>query len=556
MRDFRLGLQRLFNPIDIMPLVLFRVAFGGIMVWEVWRYFHFDRVYRYYIEPIFTFHYYGFHWLNPLPGDGMVWLFYGLAALSICILLGLFYRAVMPLFWLVFTYIFLLDETQYLNHFYLISLISFLLIFVPAHRKWSLDSLLFPKIHSETAPLWSLWLLRGQMAIVYIYGGIAKINPDWLRGEPMRDWLSSRTDFPLIGQYFTEEWMVYAFSYGGLLLDLLVVPFLLWKRTRIPALLVAIVFHLTNARLFNIGIFPWFAIAATLLFLPPHWFRFRSRRMETMVKTQTIHLRERLLLLGIACYFLIQILLPLRHFLYADYVSWTEDGHTLAWHMKLRSKDGTIALYASHPDTGITEIIPLEDYLNRRQTSQMSDNPHMILRFVHYLSETDAYAGQEIRAWSMMSLNGRASQLLIDPTANLVEEVDDLWRDDWVLPLLQAPAPDTGTPTLLISRRVNGVLIFINITEQAFPLENLELRFGDITLSGATIGLSELEADGCFVAHHEQADMATVFPICNEDSNRMSLALDMAWQNLSMTVTAPYEIECSPEYCLVTYIAD
>src|SRR5918997_832685 len=110
-----------------------------------------------------------------------------------------------------------------------------------------------------------------QMGIVYFYGGLAKLNGDWLAGEPMRTFLRSNTDFPVIGSLFTDERMVYLFSYGGLLLDLLVVPFLLWRRTRLVAFAFAVAFHFTNSHLFNIGIFPWLAIAATTLFFSPSW---------------------------------------------------------------------------------------------------------------------------------------------------------------------------------------------------------------------------------------------------------------------------------------------
>ncbi|MBK9125756.1 MAG: HTTM domain-containing protein [Chloroflexi bacterium] len=197
--------QRLFDPIDIAPLVFFRVAFGVLMLWEVWRYFNFTRIERYYIFPEYNFPYYGFDWLQPLPGDGMFVLFHVLGGLSVLIMLGAFYRASMAVFWLCFTYVFLLDKAQYLNHFYLVSLVSGLLIFVPAHRALSVDAWLRPSIRSQTAPNWALWLLRGQMAVVYFFGGLAKINADWFAGQPLRIWMGARTDFPLIGGLFTEE---------------------------------------------------------------------------------------------------------------------------------------------------------------------------------------------------------------------------------------------------------------------------------------------------------------------------------------------------------------
>jgi vitamin K-dependent gamma-carboxylase len=558
MTRFQRLVEALFNPIEIAPLVFFRVAFGGIMLWEVWRYFNFNRIFRYYIDPTFYFHYYGFDWLQPLPGDGMYWLFHFLGVLSIAIMLGLFYRATMVVFWLCFTYIFLLDQTQYLNHFYLISLVAFVMIFIPAHRAMSIDALLRPRLRSTTAPNWSLWLLRGQMAVVYTYGGLAKINPDWLRGEPMRDWMAARTDFPLIGPLFTDEWMVYLFSYGGLLLDLFVVPFLLWPRTRIPALMLATVFHLSNARLFNIGVFPWFAIAITLLYLPPEWFRPLRLNLRWLApdpaRLATAPDRRRLVLGGMALFFAVQMVMPLRHTLYPGYVSWTEEGHNLAWHMKLRSKGGFVTYFASDPASGATWSVDYSAMLNQRQITQMSDNPQMILRFAHYLAEQlEAEGGRniQIRAWAMVDVNSRAPQLMIDPTADLAREPYDLSVSDWILPLVQMPAPAETNPAVLVSRRAPGLLVIVNLTEDPFPLDQLTFEADGQRLSGADFGLEALWARECVVAHSPGLDLGTVFLTCNEAGSRLVIDEVFWGQPLNIALDDQNARACAEPVCTI-----
>jgi len=105
--------------------------------------------------------------------------------------------------------------------------LSFLLCIVPAHKMWSLDARCRPQLRADTTPAWTLWLLRAQVAVVYFFGGVAKLNGDWLRGEPMRMWLADRTEFPVIGRFFTEESTVYLFSYGALFNDLLAPALLL-----------------------------------------------------------------------------------------------------------------------------------------------------------------------------------------------------------------------------------------------------------------------------------------------------------------------------------------
>lgn len=124
-----------------------------------------------------------------------------LGTLAVFIATGFLYRVSVVLFFLAFTYSFLLDQALYLNHLYLVCLFSFLLIFMPANRALSIDSWLRPRIRSQTTPAWTMWLLRLQIGVVYFYGGVAKISPDWLRCEPMRSWMARNTDLPVVADF-------------------------------------------------------------------------------------------------------------------------------------------------------------------------------------------------------------------------------------------------------------------------------------------------------------------------------------------------------------------
>ncbi|MEO1669015.1 MAG: HTTM domain-containing protein [Chloroflexota bacterium] len=441
----------LYRPVSIVPLVLFRVAFGAIMIWEVWRYFHYDRVERYYMRPLTFFPYRGFEWLAPLPGDGMTWLFYGLALLSACIMVGLFYRASAILFFLTFTYIFLLDQAQYLNHFYLISLVSFILIFISPHRAYAVDAWLGLAQRSTFVPAWSLNWLRFQIAVPYIYGGIAKLNSDWLQGQPMGMWLAARTDFPIIGRWFTADWAGQAFSYGGLLLDLLFVPLVLWHRTRWLAMVAVTVFHFTNARLFNIGIFPWMMLAATVVFLPEAWFR-----RQTAPPIDRRHRLPRVLLGGLALYIVLQLLMPLRHLAYPSDPSWSEAGHMFAWHMRLRSKDADTRFFAYTTESGRFWEVDATPYLTPRQHQQMADHPEMIRHFARFLGDDLQNTYGEpvaVYAWAMVSLNGRPPQLMVDPSVDLTQSALTWGENDWVLPLYQRNIGHPSEPPLLLLYR-------------------------------------------------------------------------------------------------------
>ncbi len=261
----------LFEQVDAASLVFFRVAFGSIMLVECWRFWEHGWIARHYIEPEFFFKYYGFGWVEPWPGSGMYWHFVLLAVLSLLIAVGALYRLAAILFFFAFTYVFLLDQARYLNHFYLVILIAFIMTLVPANRSFALDAWLRPRLSKDTVPAWSVWLFRLQFEIVYIYAGVVKVNPDWLRLEPLGMWLARRDDWPVIGPLFNEDWVVALAAYGVIALHIIGAPLLLFRRTRGYVMVLYFAFHLMNHFLFRIGIFPWVTMAGTLLFLEPDW---------------------------------------------------------------------------------------------------------------------------------------------------------------------------------------------------------------------------------------------------------------------------------------------
>jgi len=443
----------LFEPVDISFLVFFRIVFGGILLWESYRYFTHGWIRRYYIEPVVNFGYYGFSWVKPWPEPGMYVHFFVLGLAAACVMVGFLYRFAAPVLFLTFTYSFLLDQTRYLNHFYLVCLISFLMCFLPANRAFSVDALLRRRIRSDFVPAWTLWLLRAQVGIPYFYGGIAKLNSDWLHGgEPMRSWLRPLTRVTGGSAIFTSDWIVYSFVIAGLLLDLLVVPLLLWRRTRPFALAAAILFNLMNALIFDIGIFPWLMLGSLLVFFPPDLARrfaraFLSPGEQVPVKAETLaatsscapsFASQKLVVRLLVAYFAFQLVFPLRHYFYPGDVNWTEEGHNFSWHMKLRTKSGEAIFTVTHPESGQTWTVKPEDYLKPHQLTKAITKPDLLVIFGHYLAEEkkrEGYENVEVRAHVMVSLNGRNPQLLIDPNVDLAKEEVSLLPARWIVPL-------------------------------------------------------------------------------------------------------------------------
>jgi vitamin K-dependent gamma-carboxylase len=454
----------LFSPVDIASLVAFRIAFGGIMLWEVIRFFSHDRIARYWIEPAFHFTYPGFHWVQPWPGHGMYIHLAVLAVFALLITAGAFYRVSAVCFSLGFIYTFLLEQTVYLNHLYLVCLISFLMIFLPAHRAFSVDGLRYPKIRVDIIPFWPLFLLRMQVAIVYIYAGIAKLNLDWFRGEPVRMWLREKSETPGLGWLFERPETFYLIAWGGLAFDLFIVPFLIWKCTRAAAFLVAVCFHLLNVWFFDIGIFPWISIAMTTLFFEPDWPRRFVRRLSFRSETrppegahpsvgsiETDFKRQRRIARWIIAYLTCQLFIPLRHWLYPGDVAWTEEGHQFSWRMKLRDKEGVALFFVTDPVKKETWCARTEAHLEPWQHRQMAKRPELIRQFAHYLAtvnQQELGSPVEVRVQSLVSLNNHPPARLIRPEIDLSKEPYRIGPAKWISPRPAHSLTAAGKPEL------------------------------------------------------------------------------------------------------------
>src|SRR5580704_16371453 len=182
----------LYQPVDIASLAVMRILFGIIIMVEAFRYVDLVRIFYKFNEQTFYFKFRYFEWVKPLSIEDMqlVFILYGIS--GILITLGLFYRLATLTAAFCISYIFLVDATNYLNHFYLVIIFSFMMFFIPCHRAWSLDALIYPKKAQETIANWAIWLVRAQLVIVYSYAAIAKMNVDWINGMPLYNWIGDR----------------------------------------------------------------------------------------------------------------------------------------------------------------------------------------------------------------------------------------------------------------------------------------------------------------------------------------------------------------------------
>ncbi len=429
----------LFRHIDNTPLTVFRIIFGLLLFLESVGAIFTGWITRALVEPKFTFNFIGFDFLQPLPGNGMYYYYLAMGIFGFCVMIGYRYRFAIISFFILWSASYLMQKSSYNNHYYLVCLLSFLMIFQPANKYLSVDVKRNPELKSISVPFWTSLLLIVQIGLVYFYGGVAKIYPDWLNATPVQIFLSSKTDYPIVGSLFTKEWFHYLLSYSGLFFDLLIIPLLLFRKTRIFGFILSVFFHLFNAIIFQVGIFPFLTLSFAVFFFKPETIRNTFLKKKPLYDKNEIVLPQRknyyYVLIGI--YFTIQILLPLRHWLIKDNVLWTEEGHRLSWRMMLRSKSGYQIFTVVDKTTQKIEKIKLANYLTQKQIAAMSTKPDMIWQFSQHLKKEYAKKEQDIAVYvkGNVNVNGKTFHPLVNDTIDIASiKWSPFKHSKWLLP--------------------------------------------------------------------------------------------------------------------------
>lgn len=434
------------QPVSIAPLVTFRIAFGLLMFLSTLRFWWRGWVDSVYVKPQFHFTYMGFEWVQPFDRVGMYVLFAIIALSALFIALGLVYRIASILFFVGFTYVELIDVTTYLNHYYFVSLVGFLMIWLPANRLYSLDTRIRPDRKKFEVPAWTIWIIRFQLAIVYIYAGLAKLNADWLLdAEPMKTWLPSQSHLPIIGKYMYEEWVAYLFSWFGALYDLFIVGLLLFRKTRLIGFVLVLIFHTATAIFFpGIGMFPYVMMVSSLIFFSGRLHeRLLSKlfgKEKSAIDKGSVQRKTKfssVLYVAIVVYMSLQLVIPLRFLLYPGRLFWTEQGYRFSWRVMLMEKAGTAYFTVKDKHDRQSFAVNNSEYLTPIQEKMMSTQPDMILKFAHFLAEKYKEKGidsPKVYAEVYVALNGQRSRLYLDSTVNLAEQKLSWKHYDWILP--------------------------------------------------------------------------------------------------------------------------
>ena len=412
----------LFKKIDNTTLIVFRIIRGFVLMIEAWGSIFTGWINLTFIKPKIHFGFIAFSWLQPLEGLGMYYIYAIMGALGLCVILGYFYRFAIIFYTLLWTYCYLIHKASYNNHYYLMILLCVIMCFLPAHKSHSLDVKQGRVLKEIAMPYWCKFILMFQITCVYFFGAIAKIYPDWMDGTYLKLKLGRKIATPFFSQFFKEEWFYMTLTYGGFLFDLLIIPLLIYKRTRVFAFIISIFFHSFNSFVFQVGVFPYLSLAFAIFFFPVDKIRkifLPKKELYSGIEFDVPSNKKTVLFL-LSSYIILQLFLPLRQHLVKGNVFWTEEGHKMSWRMMLRSTSGTTRykIYNVNKDSTYTHKPKI---LTRKQQSLLNTRPDVIWQYAQYLKKEEAKKGNTIKVYaiSKKKLNNRHYQEFIDPNVDL-----------------------------------------------------------------------------------------------------------------------------------------
>jgi len=356
---------------------------------------------------------------------------------ALCVAIGLFYRYALGLFLVLFTYFELVDATNYLNHHYLVILFGVLLLCAPAHRYFSLDVRRGAVIPCTEISQFYILILIVQIALVYTFAGLAKLNSDWLlQAMPLRIWLLEYQYLPLVGGLLKYTQTAFAFSWFAAFYDCTIIYFLLCGPTRRWAYFTVVVFHILTAVFFNIGIFPWLMIGSNLIFFGDAFHkRLYAQKSIFALTKESIPRVKPYLMITILVFFMVQLLLPLRHLAYSGNTMVTELGYRFGWRVMLLEKAGIAIFTLRDKDADRYMEIDNRQYLTEFQEKQMAIQPDFIVQFAQYIAaqNSDIVKSSAVSVASFITINGRVSQRFIQQDLDLLQVQDD-WSDKpWII---------------------------------------------------------------------------------------------------------------------------
>lgn len=458
-----------FEPQDAVGLAAFRILWGMMIVYEMFLFSRngFEKMAITYYSSAYRMPFPYTEWLTQPSRANMEIIICFAFFAALCVMCGFAYRLAAITFFVLFSYMFVLEAAYYLNHFYLLIIISFAMIFVSANARMSVDSVLFPsRFFRSRVPAWNYFIFKSAVFVVYVWAVLVKLNVDWLRGEPLRHWIlsSMANKFPTVKYFMTRWYTPYIMSYGGIVVDILQ-PILLvqsgWSHTM--GLIITVVFHASNKIFMNIGLFPFMCIILSSLFSSAGWPRrftlndnvnlddqyeqaLMVRRKDgffsAAVWNGKIGFRRWCVVFLICAWLLFLVLSPARFVLRTtrDQQAWNEVNHEFSWRMKLRSKSCDGFFYSDFGN-GTLLINPfMNNFITFRQYSKTISDPWYIRYFANALAdllqrEHPSHIRPRIYTDVTCSMNYRYPMPFVLPDVDLTSDAVAGPVEKWVIPI-------------------------------------------------------------------------------------------------------------------------
>lgn len=452
----------LSEPIDGHVLGLFRIIFGLFMAFEALVYFRMGLIDQGLLAPKMLFRFDGLAWLPTPPRPVLIAALSVMGFSGLFIALGVWFRQACWAFVLSLSLIFFQEKSYYNNHIYLFILLGILLSFTRADHFLSLRS---QSGRYSLVPRWQQFILQAQFMIVYFYGGLTKLKPDWLfLKEPVISLVNSLPGSHWLAPVLKNGFGINLLTYGGLLIDILA-PLLLWyKPLRRWALIPFAAFHLANSRIFSdIGIFPFVMLCALILFFETQelpWLRRKagvlkatdgaeqkkqdkrnraaqpSAEIRTDVVAGTPVWMKRVLI----GYFIFQLLFPFRGFFLPNDMDWTGVAKNFSWRMKVDTRPiEEFAFTVEHPVTHQLMAVEVGTFANEMQIMNISNDARSVAAFARMLKKEAAAKGVPdaiVKARIRVRYNGRPAQFFVNPEMDLsAVKYNPFEKMSWVTPL-------------------------------------------------------------------------------------------------------------------------
>ncbi len=422
-------------------LGLFRIVYGCFMVYLMVQYHQIDIVKNAFVLPKIQLAYFDF-W-KPLPEPIMDAMLLVMLLCSLLITIGWLFRPACFVFGIFFGYFLFLDKGIFNNHLYFFMLLAFMLGFTHADRFFSVRSLRGKeKMADLRIPQWEVFIFQFQFAVVYFYGGLAKLNPDWLlRLEPVKSMIAGYPKDGILAGWLGLGFQPVLLTYGGLIFDL-AIPFLLWwQRTRWWSLVPLLFFHFSNAITFDdIGIFPFIMICSTVLYFPPSELPVLKNMVAEKSKNKLLLTSPKWVEKLMVAFVVFQLLFPFRGLFLPNPVNWSMIANRFAWRMKCQSRTMEEFSYSVQDGpNGKPTSVEVNTFVNLSQIRTAMNDPKAaadIAKGIALEAKKFGVSDPVVRAKIKVRWNGYAPAYMVDTLLDLSKvEYSPFKKLEWLNPV-------------------------------------------------------------------------------------------------------------------------